>query len=77
VVRLAEDAGVEYHRLYADEGRAEFVIGQLADNLNADLVVVGTHARAGLKGMLLGNTAERLVHHLTTDVLTIHAPGAN
>jgi universal stress protein E len=77
VVRLAEEARVEYHRLYADEGRAEFVIGQLADNLNADVVVVGTHARAGLKGMLLGNTAERLVHHLTTDVLTIHAPGAN
>ncbi|MFU8817199.1 MAG: universal stress protein [Pseudomonadales bacterium] len=77
VMGLAADAGVSYERLYADEGPVEHVIGTLADNLHAELVVVGTHARQGLKGMLLGNTSERLVHHLTTDVLTIHAPEAN
>jgi universal stress protein E len=77
VVRLAQEVGVDYKRLYADEGRAEFVIGSLAENLGAEVVVVGTHARQGLKGILLGNTAERLVHHLSTDVLTIHAPGSN
>jgi universal stress protein E len=77
VVRLAREARVDYQRLHADEGRAEFVIASLAEDLNAEVVVVGTHARRGLKGILLGNTAERLVHHLTTDILTIHAPGAN
>jgi universal stress protein E len=77
VVRLAKEAGVDYKRLYADEGRAEFVISTLAESLNAEMVVVGTHARQGLKGVLLGNTAERLVHHIGTDVLTIHAPDSN
>jgi universal stress protein E len=64
---------VDYERLYADEGRAEQVISTLAEELGAELVVVGTHARQGLKGIVLGNTSERLVHHLETDVLTVHA----
>jgi universal stress protein E len=77
VVRLAQEVGVDYKRLHADEGRAEFVISLLAENLSAEVVVVGTHARQGFKGLLLGNTAERLVHHLGTDLLTVHAPHSN
>lgn len=77
VVSLAESAGVSYERLYADEGPVEYVVSALAESLKAEVVVVGTHARQGLKGMLLGNTSERLVHHLTTDILTIHAPTSN
>jgi universal stress protein E len=73
IVGLAGRAGVDYERLYADEGRAEQVISTLAEELGAELVVVGTHARQGLKGIVLGNTSERLVHHLETDVLTVHA----
>jgi universal stress protein E len=74
IVALADQAGVSYERLYADEGRPEHVIAALAEDLGAELVVVGTHARQGLKGLVLGNTSERLVHHLTTDVVTVHAP---
>lgn len=76
VVALAERAGVSYERLYADEGAAEMVIATLADEVGAALVVVGTHARAGLKGMVLGNTSERLLHHLENDLVTVHAPGS-
>ncbi len=74
IVALAGGAGVAYERLYADEGPPEHVIATLAEDLSAELVVVGTHARQGLKGMVLGNTSERLVHHLATDVVTVHAP---
>lgn len=74
VSALADRAGITYQRLYADEGRPEQVIGRLAVELCAELVVVGTHARRGLSGMVLGNTSERLVHHLETDVVTVHAP---
>jgi universal stress protein E len=76
VLTLTDRAGVSYQRLYADEGRPEQVIAALADELGAELVVVGTHARQGLKGLVLGNTSERLVHHLETDVVTVHAPAA-
>lgn len=74
VVELTERAGVSYEKLYADEGRADMVIADLAADLDAELVVVGTHARQGLKGVLLGNTSERLVHELNTDVVTVPGP---
>jgi len=74
VVALAQQAGVDYKWLHTDEGRVEFVIADLAAKLRAEVVVVGTHARQGLKGVLLGNTAERLVHHVATDIMTVHAP---
>lgn len=75
VLNLAREAGVEYQRLYAEEGRADMVIANLAAELDAELVVVGTRARKGLQGVLLGNTSERLIHELDTDVVTVHAPG--
>lgn len=74
LVDLAGRCGVSYRQLYADEGRADVVITDLAAKLDAEIVVVGTHARQGLKGVLLGNTSERLVHELATDVVTVHAP---
>ncbi len=73
LVALAGKAGVAYEQLYAEEGPPEEVIGALAEDLNAELVVVGTHARQGIPGLVLGNTAERLVHHLSADVVTVHA----
>ena len=35
------------------------------------LVVLGTKARRGIAGALLGNTAEKLLHALTCDVMTV------
>jgi universal stress protein E len=77
VVALAAQAGVDYRWLHADEGRVEYVVADLANKLAAEVVVVGTHARQGLEGFLIGNTAEQLVHHLATDIMTVHAPDAN
>lgn len=74
VRNAAEAVGVDYRQLYVDEGHPAQVIGALAEDLNAELVVVGTHARQGLRGVLLGNTSERLVHHLATDVVTVQTP---
>ena len=48
------------------------VIGRLVDDTEAELLVIGTHAREGVKGILLGNTSERLLHAVATDVLTMH-----
>ncbi len=46
-------------------------IPKLAHQLKADLVVMGSIGRTGVKGLLLGNTAERVIHNLRTDVLVI------
>lgn len=57
--------------VHIDEGDADDVIARFADDLEADLVVVGTVGREGLAGVLLGNTAELLVDKVDCDVLVI------
>jgi universal stress protein A len=46
-----------------------------AKSWNADLIVIGTHGRTGLKHALVGSTAERVVRHAACPVLVVHAPG--
>ncbi len=47
-------------------------IVSLAEQLKADLVVVGSHGRTGIKRAVLGSVAERVVRHSTAPVLTVH-----
>jgi nucleotide-binding universal stress UspA family protein len=47
-------------------------ICRVADELDADLVVLGTHGRSGLRHVILGSVAERVVRRCTRPVLTIH-----
>jgi nucleotide-binding universal stress UspA family protein len=42
-----------------------------------DLIVMGTHGRTGLKHVLLGSVAEKIVRHSPCAVLTVHAPPQN
>jgi len=46
-------------------------INKAAEDLSADLIIISTHGRTGLKHLLLGSTAERVVRHATCPVLTI------
>ena len=41
------------------------------DRLNPDLVVMGTISRAGIAGLSVGNTAERMLGHLDCSLLTV------
>jgi nucleotide-binding universal stress UspA family protein len=43
------------------DGFPDTGISEAADELNVDLVVMGTHGRTGLKRILLGSVAERVV----------------
>ncbi len=73
VTETVRETGVSIHselRL----GVPSQVIVQAATDLGSDLVVVGTRGLAGLKHLLLGSTAERIVQHSPCPVLTIH-PG--
>ena len=45
-----------------------------ADELKADLVVMGTHGRRGFQRLLLGSVAERFVRLATCPVLLVPAP---
>lgn len=53
-------------------GRPEAEITATAAEINADLIVVGSHARFGL-ALLLGSTADGVLHHAKCDVLAMRA----
>ena len=56
-------------------GPVDKVITSQAAKVRAQIVVMGTVARQGIKAKLIGNTAESVLQHLRTDVLAIK-PGA-
>jgi nucleotide-binding universal stress UspA family protein len=57
-------------QLHLVKGDASEAIPEELDRIEADLVVMGTIARRGVTGLLLGNTAEKLLGRLTCSVLT-------
>ncbi len=57
------------HRLI--EGLASDGILNLVDEEQADLIIMGTHGRTGLKRLLMGSVAEKIVRHASCPVLTL------
>lgn len=56
-------------------GEPEDVIPEFVVAEGIDLVVMGTVARSGIAGMLIGNTAERVLRRLPCSVLTVKPDG--
>jgi nucleotide-binding universal stress UspA family protein len=56
------------------EGFPDTGISETADAVDADLVVIGTHGRTGLKRLLLGSVAERVVRLCRRHVMVARPP---
>jgi nucleotide-binding universal stress UspA family protein len=56
------------------EGYAATVIVEEAAARDVDLIVIGTHGLSGLKHLLLGSIAERVVQKAPCPVLTVKTP---
>ncbi|TFH47252.1 MAG: universal stress protein [Lysobacterales bacterium] len=46
-------------------------VGHLAQHLSIDLIAMGTVGRSGIKGLLLGNTAEKVLGTCDCNILTV------
>ena len=57
--------------VHVSVGTAEAVLPAIAEEVEADLVVVGTHGRKGLQRMLLGSVAEAVTRRAPCSVLTV------
>lgn len=62
---------VSDERLHIEEGPADVLIPFVAHKLEAAVTVIGTVARSGLSGALIGNTAEVVLDTLESDVLVL------
>jgi nucleotide-binding universal stress UspA family protein len=52
-------------------GRPEEGIVKAADFKNASLIIVGSHGRTGLKRLLMGSVAERVIGEAKCPVLVV------
>ena len=62
-------------RLHLIQGPASKMLPQLASDLSADLVIMGSIARTGISGLIIGNTAEAIFYQLICSVLAVKPPG--
>ena len=62
--------GIEDEDRHLIFGRPETEIHTLAKEIDADLIVVGSHGRQGL-ALLMGSTANGVLHGATCDVLAV------
>jgi nucleotide-binding universal stress UspA family protein len=60
-------------RLVFSEGAAATIV-EVAREIGADVIVMGTHGRGALGKLLLGNVAEKVLRTATCPVLTVRGP---
>lgn len=64
-----ERLGLEGMETMLLQGRPGFAICDLAEELPATLVVIGTHGRAGFRRTLIGSTSDHIVRHAICPVM--------
>ena len=68
--KFGSEQGVPEDHRHVVLGRPEVEIHALAEEIDADLIVVGSHGRYGL-ALLMGSTANGVLHGATCDVLAV------
>jgi universal stress protein E len=71
IAELSKEFDIPASDFRCKRGPVERVIASQAAKVGAQIVVMGTVGRKGVKARLLGNTAEKVLRHLKTDVLAI------
>lgn len=71
VNELLDKYDIEDATTHIMAGDVSETVPKVAKKIKADVVIVGSVGRSGMKGMLLGNTAEKILHNLRTDILVM------
>ncbi len=71
VTELSEKLGLSANKAHTILGSPGAEIRNLAKEIQADAIVIGSHGHSGWK-ILLGSTAIKVLHGATCDVLTVH-----
>lgn len=72
---MLTEAGVAPAHRHIGEGFAIDVIEEAVRDSRAQIVVMGTVSRSGARGILIGNTAERMLDRLSCDLLILKPLG--
>jgi universal stress protein A len=71
---IATEFGITESNVFVKIGVAADEIKEMANEKNIDLIVIGTHGRSGIK-LLLGSTANSVLHGVKQDVLAVRIYG--
>lgn len=63
-------AATKHHKVYRE-------VNEVAQNVNADLIIMGSHGLMAHEGIFAGSNAEKMVRNSTTPVLTIKSKPKN
>ncbi|MGF1689827.1 universal stress protein UspE [Photobacterium kagoshimensis] len=72
---LRQKHGIPEEQTCVVEGLPEDVIPQVAEELDAEMVILGTTGRTGLSAIFIGNTAEHTIDSLNCDLLALKPEG--
>ncbi|MBX3709074.1 MAG: universal stress protein [Gammaproteobacteria bacterium] len=73
IEKLAIRMNVSKEDQFVEVGPTKTKILKIADDVHADLIMCGSHGRHGLS-LLLGSTANAILHGAKCDVLTVRLP---
>jgi len=76
VATLAEEHGIDAVEHHAG-GQPHRMIGDYADDHDIDLIVMGSHGRAGVRRALLGSVTERTLRSTHVPVLVVDYRGTD
>ena len=68
--KQAEAAGVKAET-FVGEAEADEAITKLAKEQNADMIIIGSHGRTGLRRLLMGSVAEKVIGYAPCPVLVV------
>ena len=70
--QLGEHYAVKPERVLLRQGNTVETLKAICDEIDPSIVIIGTLARTGIKGKLIGNTAEKLIDIVDADLLTVN-----
>lgn len=69
---LSSQIDIENVRIHLQQGSPSKVIKQVLHETQAGLLIIGSVARKGLKATVFGNTAEKILDDVRTDILIVN-----
>jgi universal stress protein A len=70
IAKIAQRLKIPSERTWIEIGSVSYEIVRVAEENSVDLIVIGSHGRHGL-ALLLGSTANSVLHHARCDVLAV------
>jgi len=70
---VRKEFGIDIESIVS-EGEPPEVIARTAQEMNADLIAMGTHGRRGIKRFIMGSVTSGVIGHAPCDVLVVKKP---